>query len=1239
MSSPCKPDEVEDNEISDPETTEESSLLTSSRPQSPPIPIPRTSYKTNEHDPSSSSPGQREALSSYRTPILATIHETLQPAAEREGLYEPSSYNTGRFSKASYSQNSSNRNSMARNSPSTQPINTWDQYQEWLSKSYTMRRRPRRSAPEPSTTPNFSPTLPQRNPTYDQTIQRAKPSVRSSLLGKAPATGSILDYFAQRRESSIPTSPTVDDVRSEFEVTLDNGTTKKQTVSMTTTVDGYRMSQHSQEAEHLLPDDSSSDEVYSDDEYDYSKQGLWQSIKAFFKPVVSLFSLTPKNKNVLKASIAYFLATLFTFVPFLRDLLGDTSTHLAATAIIFFNPARRLGAFIEGCLYGIIGLAIGGLIAWGSCESASILNGYEHHIASRIVSIIVFCGGGTFVIAFLKAKFGKPTVNTGASIAYITLYAVLIKQTSVLNIEFTSTVLENIIRSLFTGLCVSLVIAFTIWPISGGDSLRANIAVSMSSFRLLLKNITKTFLLDPNLDDNIDIQAAMQAHRQSFAALKTSLSEAHLEFFNWKVFYHLDRYNSVVKSLNRLSQHLSSMSSGIAMQEGIVKRVKTRLSSFWPSVMSSSSFDGLDIESPLSPEQETTLAEFIRFVGPPLRSLAYAAKQTIIEIQATFSNANKMNFIDDGTLAGAVDFALLQQNLHHALKIFEESQTQAVAQLYQHRGTDGKPNENVFIVYFFVFSLQEFTKELIHLVGAVRELEEEQREAEIDKKKYGKISWWIRRMWKKIQRRRIRSRKPKAPVPSIIPEFSDALGQHDRPPTEFRHKLTTQVWSFLSWFRQFEVKFAIKTAVFAMILSIPAFVDDWRPVFRAYRGEWALISMAVILVPTVGASNVVGVYRVLCNFLGGFLAGVFYYMFSETTFLLPAMVFLISIPCWHLFLNSNYPRVGQFTLLTFNVILLNKIITQDDDDVDIFVLAFHRAIAVSVGVAVGLLVTSYVWPYEARVELRKGLSDFFRDTSKLYHKLIAVYSSPIPIDPSTQNSDTYSISCRSLTINDFENFDEDEEHDEDSRLLNSMQAKQNNEILENSRREFMDLELSLQISLLNLQDLLSQTPNEPRLKGPFPQGTYALILASCQTILDRLLALRIAVTKKEWFLLVQEDFLFPTNRERRHMAGSILLYFYIISSAFKLKTALPPYLPPAAKAHQVLVEKIRELDVVKSSKLPDEAGNKVYYVYYYAYVVSIEEVIRELDRISGYMYLLFGCEGGTAFQHYFQVQP
>jgi hypothetical protein len=58
----------------------------------------------------------------------------------------------------------------------------------------------------------------------------------------------------------------------------------------------------------------------------------------------------------------------------------------------------------------------------------------------------------------------------------------------------------------------------------------------------------------------------------------------------------------------------------------------------------------------------------------------------------------------------------------------------------------------------------------------------------------------------------------------------------------------------------------------------------------------------------------------------------------------------------------------------------------------------------------------------------------------------------------------------------------------------------------------------LQIKLLELQDLLKQTQHEPRLKGPFPVKLYRSILASLQTILDKLHSMRCVTTREEWYV-------------------------------------------------------------------------------------------------------------------------
>jgi len=59
-------------------------------------------------------------------------------------------------------------------------------------------------------------------------------------------------------------------------------------------------------------------------------------------------------------------------------------------------------------------------------------------------------------------------------------------------------------------------------------------------------------------------------------------------------------------------------------------------------------------------------------------------------------------------------------------------------------------------------------------------------------------------------------------------------------------------------------------------------------------------------------------------------------------------------------------------------------------------------------------------------------------------------------------------------------------------------------------------ELHLQSQLVELRDLLGQTKNEPRLKGPFAFGFYKEVLLSCERIVDRLHSMRCVTARDEW---------------------------------------------------------------------------------------------------------------------------
>lgn len=66
-------------------------------------------------------------------------------------------------------------------------------------------------------------------------------------------------------------------------------------------------------------------------------------------------------------------------------------------------------------------------------------------------------------------------------------------------------------------------------------------------------------------------------------------------------------------------------------------------------------------------------------------------------------------------------------------------------------------------------------------------------------------------------------------------------------------------------------------------------------------------------------------------------------------------------------------------------------------------------------------------------------------------------------------------------------------------------------------------------------------------------------------------------------------------------------------------------MPPANRARERLVAAIRELDVVKRRKVKNSST----YLLYYAYSLSIKDLIDQLDRIGLLLRQLFGVLGGS----------
>jgi hypothetical protein len=404
------------------------------------------------------------------------------------------------------------------------------------------------------------------------------------------------------------------------------------------------------------------------------------------------------------------------------------------------------------------------------------------------------------------------------------------------------------------------------------------------------------------------------------------------------------------------------------------------------------------------------------------------------------------------------------------------------------------------------------------------------------------------------------------------------------------------LWAIGARLRDHDVKYAVKTGLATAVLAAPAFIERTRPTFLEYRGEWALISFFVVMSPTIGATNFLSVHRVLGTLFGAVTAATAYTLFHKTPAILAVFGFLFSMPCfYYIVAKPQYATTGRFVLLTYNLTCLFSYNSRQLDN-SVVDIAFHRSAAVTVGVVWAGFVSRFWWPSEARRELGKQLGEFCLIIGWLYTRLVAS-NSFLPENPTDG----------SVVL-------EGDSPNEETPLLPRR--------LNNSVEEFMAMELHLQIKLLELQDLLKQTQHEPRLKGPFPMKLYRSILASLQTILDKLHSMRCVTTREEWYTSVRRDFIIPVTKERREMVGNIILYFSTLASAFRLKAPLPPYLPPAEKARQQLVEAIRRLDVVRKREIK---GSRQ--LLYFAYALTMKGITGELEFLGRTSQDAFGVIG------------
>ncbi|KAI8340479.1 Fusaric acid resistance protein-like-domain-containing protein [Chlamydoabsidia padenii] len=1055
---------------------------------------------------------------------------------------------------------------------------------------------------------------------------------------------------------------------NQVDVIMDDGTRQKRTISLSTVprfpsfssilsprgpdettrllaspyddVMAYQKTTRTQQStKHKLVDqqDYFSDSDDDDDMQHSNKKKKSKRINIL--PRLKLPALTTGQKLVLKCSFAYILGASFTFVPFLHQWINGgedgvvknrVASDMAATVAVFFNPAKTVGGMIEAAGLGWI-MTLGALsICLASLWTTDYFLDYLHQTqVSYCITLFGWLLTSTLFLAFLKARYSnRPSVGTASSLAFIILFPILIREHTLDESQYSRQKIQDTVAIVAIGSAISAAVCFFIWPQTATKKFNSNMNDSLQSLRILLKLLTKTFLLDADLPDfqaNEPLAQAIQAHKASFTALESSLQEARLEWWWWSKFNGDDGHDRMVKSIQQLALHIGGLRKSCGLQFDRTQQTSSTSTStstkdnkynveyqirvgdqrrkFEETLKREYSIQDVsaatisddtathDVNGDKNDNSNKTgdggLISFMRTVGPPMKSLAYTCKQTIIHLQWHFLPTSSTR-----PTSHPPSFATLRRNLGLALDVFEQSQQKALNRLYRQYTKNNNNNNNnnnaktttnnrshldvhdpflshlpaddVFLVYYFVFCLIAFAKELEVLVSCMEQIfDQDDSRTSLTSLVLGIKCFFTAGF---------RSNNDSSFQPNN-PHTLDTL--HTPTPSNFVHSFRLGLWSFFSWFRKYQVRYAIKAGLTALVLASMAFIPSTQLYFQTYRMEWTLITALAVMTPTVGGTNFIAVLQLGATVFGVVIGSLVYRFFSDYhVIVFIVLTWLLSLPCfWMVLHEPKYGKFGQFTLLAYTLVILYK---YNHPDVDVYELAYQRCVSVCLGVIIGLVVTTYMWPYEARKEVRYGLSDLLLKFSWQYYLL---------------NGNN-----------------------------NNNNKAMNNTMMMSVAMEDETTLLDLQQHLYNLSTLLNHTPNEPRLKGRFPVKTYQVMLQSCQSILDNLVMMRMVTNHQ------MKDKNQHIHETWVDMVGNVVLYFYVLASALQLKTPLPPYLPPADMARKQLMARLQSSATATTTTTDTTIAHlhDASYMAYYAYVILMETMLYDMDQLGCHMKALYG---------------
>ncbi|CAK4031754.1 related to Lactobacillus histidine kinase [Lecanosticta acicola] len=625
---------------------------------------------------------------------------------------------------------------------------------------------------------------------------------------------------------------------------------------------------------------------------------------------------------------------------------------------------------------------------------------------------------------------------------------------------------------------------------------------------------------------------------------------------------------------------------------------------------------------------------FISQLGPPTKSLVFTLKQVLDELPFRSAGGNWNPWA-----ARELEVGVNEQfhvSLREAVDLYRESRKAALSTLYQnraintammaqrgHKSTFSTKTPNTPTTAFptearhpppitkhaktlfdrnpeevladieevsaccghFSFSLLDFAQDVLNYLDILEDLKEEMEAP--------KRSWTWMLFWKRNECQKQGYGNNALPesnedpadarfnIPSPVRK-ADNFGDPER--AALGRPWYYGIYKAFRFMRRDDVRFAIKVGLGAALYALPAFLEETRPVFLYWRGEWGLVSYMVVCSMTVGAVNTTGFNRIYGSAIGAFVAAVAWIISNHegvaNPWILAFLGWLMSLVGFYIIVAKDNGPMGRFIFLSYNLVALYSYslsVHDDDNDDDeggidpaIWQIAFHRLVSVSVGTIWAIIVVRCIAPISARRKLREGLCTLWLRMGLIWKR-----------DP--------------LAIS----------------------------LLGEPRSAYMDIreESELQSFLASLRSMRRSANAEFDFQGPFPDKIIGRIMDRCGRMLDAFHAMNVVISKNPACTPGEAAVLGYTRPERFALSARISHLFTVLASSIKLEYPLNDVLPSIDNRRDRLLAKIAEFRLTGEGK---ESTTEQDYEMLYAYVLVTGQLAQDIEAVGQEIETLFG---------------